>query len=414
MTDTVNTSHITTHAPPETTVTSAVERWSSKLVELSHSLHREPELAFDEYRSCAKIVELASAAGFTVERNAGGLPTAFTATYGTGELTIAFCAEYDALPDIGHACGHNVNAATAVGAAIALAECADELGIRVKLVGTPAEEAGGGKVVLLREGVFDDVAAAMMAHAGGRDEVDGSSLAMAQWTVDYTGTPSHAATAPWDGANALDAIAIAYHAIGLLRQQLEPGLVVSCIVTDGGQAPNIIPAHTRASVEVRATSVTRLRRAQERVRACLDAGAIASGTELTISPCGEEFADLRQDSDMTDAYVRALGTVGRDPVRRYGEHVASTDMGNISQVLPTIHPSIGYPVGDAAHHTAEFAEYGSTAAADAAVLDGAKALALTGVESARHAAQRERLLAQHRQRSGTQDGKLPVSPPPGT
>lgn len=389
----MNTPRTTATIDAVTTVRAAVTDWSSRLVELSHSLHREPETAFAEHSSCAKITNLVSAAGFRVERGVGDLATAFTATRGSGELTLALCAEYDALPDIGHGCGHNVNGAAAVGGAIAMAELADELGIRVKLVGTPAEESSGGKELLLRAGVFDDVAAAMMVHAGGRDEVGSSSLAMLQWTVDYTGTPAHAATAPWDGANALDAVSVAYHAIGLLRQQLEPGVVVSFVVTDGGRAPNIIPASTRAAVEIRAHSREQLHATQARIQRCLEAGALATGTELTITPRGEEFAELRQDSDITDAYVRALDALGRRPARCEGQYIASTDMGNISHALPAIHPTIGYDVGGAAHHTAEFAEHGTTAAADAAVLDGAAAMALTGVDLARDPAQRARLLA---------------------
>ncbi|GAA2104267.1 M20 family metallopeptidase [Streptomyces albiaxialis] len=370
-----------------------VDRWSDQLVQLSHSLHREPETALEEHRSCAKTVDLAATAGFTVERGVGGLDTAFTATRGTGELTLGFCAEYDALPGIGHACGHNVNGAAATGAALALAAVVDELGARVKLVGTPAEESVGGKAILLRAGVFDDVAAAMMVHADGQDTVEGSSLALAQWTVEYTGRPSHAATAPWEGANALDAVSLAYHAIGLLRQQLEPGSVVSFIITEGGHVPNVIPAQARAQVEMRARSVSQLHRIRDRVRACLEAGSLATGAHLDVTPCAEEFADLRQDPRMTEAYVRALKDLGRTPVSRADEHLASTDMGNVSQVLPSIHPTIGYDVGDAAHHTAEFTAYGTSPSADAAVLDGATAMALAAAELAHDPGQRARLLS---------------------
>ncbi|MDJ1134203.1 amidohydrolase [Streptomyces iconiensis] len=385
-------------ADATTPIMAAVDSWSDRLVQLSHSLHREPETAFEEHRSCAKIVELVTAAGFAVERGVGGLDTAFTATRGTGELTLGLCAEYDALPGIGHACGHNVNGAAAAGAALALATMADELGIRVKLIGTPAEESGGGKAILLRAGVFDDVAAAMMAHADGQDTVEGSSLALTQWTVDYTGRSSHAATAPWEGANALDAVSVAYHAIGLLRQQLEPGSVVSFAVTEGGSAPNVIPAHTRAAVEVRAPSVPQLHRTLARVRACLEAGALATATSVEITAAAEEFADLRQDRSMTQAYVRALKALGRTPVSRAGEHIASTDMGNVSQVLPSIHPTIGYDVSDAAHHTAEFTEHGTSPSADTAVLDAAAAMALVGAELARDPGQRTRLLHGVRER----------------
>ncbi|MCB5909138.1 M20 family metallopeptidase [Streptomyces pinistramenti] len=372
-------------------VAASVRDWSDRLLTLSHSLHDEPETALAEHRSAAKIADLMAAAGFTVTRGVAGLPTALVAERGSGDLVIAFCAEYDALPDIGHACGHNVNGAASVGAAIGLAAVADELGLTVKLIGTPAEEDIGGKALLLEAGAFDDVAAAMMVHAAPDDTVGASSLAIGAWDITYRGAPSHAAVAPWEGVNALDAMTLAHTALGLLRQQLPPGTVVHGIVTDGGQAVNVIPARTAARYEVRAPTLEDLSRVRQKVRACFEAGALATGAELELRVHGRDFAELCQDPYLTDAYVRAAGTLGRTVASRQGEALASTDMGNVSRLLPAIHPTIGYDTGGAKQHTPEFTAYGKSQGADLAVLDGATALALVGAELAGSASQRRRL-----------------------
>ncbi|WP_326673811.1 amidohydrolase [Streptomyces sp. NBC_01257] len=377
------------------TVRDRAHAWRERLVELSHRLHADPETAFEEHRSAEAVAALAESAGFSVERRAGSLPTAFTATLGTGELVIALCAEYDALPGLGHACGHNVNGTAALGAAIALGAVADELGITVKLIGTPAEEDAGGKVLLIEAGVFDDVAAAMMVHAAPSDSVGGSSLAISGWDVVYTGRAAHAAAAPWEGVNALDALTVAQTAIGLLRQQLPGSTVVSGIITDGGSAANVIPDRAAAHFEMRAPTLERLRAVQARVRACFEAGALATGASVTIEPRGNEFADLRQDPAMSEIYASAVTALGRTLDEEPGLG-GSTDMGNVSHVVPAIHPMIGYDTGGAHQHTVEFAAAGTTPAADLAILDGAVAMAWTAVELATDPQQRRRLLARSR------------------
>ncbi|MFF0464878.1 amidohydrolase [Streptomyces mexicanus] len=386
-----------------TAVSSVVRARADRLVALSHSLHAEPETALQEYRSAAKIADLLADEGFTVAAGVGGLPTALTATRGSGDLVVALCAEYDALPGIGHACGHNVNGAAAVGAALGLAAVADDLGLTVTLVGTPAEEDIGGKALLLEAGVFDDVAAAMMVHAAGEDSVGATSLAIGSWDVTYRGRSAHAALAPWEGVNALDAMSLAHTAIGLLRQQLPPGTLVHGVVTDGGRAANVIPDLTRARYELRAPTVEQLAHARRRVRACFEAGALASGAELELTRHGADFADLRQDPYLTERYRRAVLALGRTPQERHGEVMASTDMGNVSHVLPAIHPTIGYDTGGAKHHTAEFARHGTTPSADRAVLDGATALAHVGVDLATDEEQRRRLLRGVARRRASQD-----------
>ncbi|MFF0483257.1 M20 family metallopeptidase [Streptomyces sp. NPDC004435] len=353
------------------------------LIDLSHALHADPELAYEEHRAARRITDLVEAAGFETERGAYGLPTAFRATAGSGDLVIGICAEYDALPGIGHACGHNVNGAAAVAAALALAPYADDLGLTVKLLGTPAEESGGGKVDMLKAGAFDDVAAAMMVHAAPQDAVGMTSQAISSWKVRYDGVAAHAAAMPERGTNAADALMIAQVAIAAYRQQMPPGGVVSGVVTRGGEAANVIPALATADYDVRAGTMEELRGLQTRIRACFEAGALATGAELTLDPVGNDYADLRQDLAMARTYLNAARALGRDvqdidPALRGG----STDMGNVSHLVPTIHPMIGYDCGDAIMHNPEFTRYGTTPGADRAVLDGGLAMAWTALDLA--------------------------------
>ena len=372
-------------------LSSALERWQPEVLGLSHAIHADPELSGEEFRAAKRVRTLLRTAGFSFDSDQPVLPASFSARYGSGDLVVALCVEYDALPAIGHACGHNVNAASAVGAALALAAVADDLGITVKVLGTPAEETTGGKIELIKEGFFDDVSLAMMAHAGAEDVVGGSSLAMSMWDVLYEGRPAHAAAAPEEGVNALDALVVAQTAVALARQQLPAGSIVSLIVTEGGRAVNVIPERARASVEMRSPSFAKLGIVEDRVRRCLEAGAHASGSTLRVTPTGNTYAELRQDRFLSGAYQEAMTARGRN-VDFNDKPTASTDMGNVSQLVPSIHPLLGYDVGGAAHHTAEFAAYGSSASADEAVLDGAFGLAAAAAAAARDPQQRARLL----------------------
>ncbi len=379
-------------APITARIADAVDRWAGSLIELSHAIHADPELGGQEFRAVRRVGDLLRTAGFVPDERQPSSPTAFAVRRGSGELVVAICVEYDALPGIGHACGHNVNAASAVGAAIALGEVADELGLTVKVLGTPAEETTGGKIDLIDEGFFDDVRFAMMAHAAADDVVGGTSLAMGQWDVRYDGSAAHAAAAPQHGVNALDAVTVAQVAIGLARQQFPAGTVVSLIVTEGGSAVNVIPDRAQVSVEMRAPRIELLRSVEDRVRRCLEAGAVATGCALTIVPAGHAFADLRPDDYLGRAYRDALRTRGRTVVVD-DRPTASTDMGNVSHLVPTIHPLVGYEVDGAVHHTAEFARHGASASADRAVLDAAFGLAAAAVAAARDPQQRARLLS---------------------
>ncbi|KAA0022670.1 M20 family metallopeptidase [Antrihabitans cavernicola] len=376
-------------------VDSVVRAATPDLIALSHSLHAEPELAFEETASVAKIVERLAQKGFGVEVGIADLPTAFDATYGSGELVLAVCAEYDALPGIGHACGHNIIAASAVGTGLALAEFADELGITVRVIGTPAEESGGGKVLMLERGAFDGVAAALMVHPGPFDIVGASSLALADIGITFTGRAAHASAAPEYGRNAADAATVAQVGLGLLRQHLAPGQQMHGFVSDGGTAPNIVPASAEMLYYLRATTAASLADLTERASACFAAGALATGCTHEIRTVSPTYTELTPDSWLTESYRAEVIAMGREPVARELEGsrpLGSTDMGNVTNVLPGIHPVIGIDSEGSVTHQPAFAAASVNASADRAVVDGAIALARTAARAATDAAQRDRLL----------------------
>jgi amidohydrolase len=383
-------------------VTDAVNRRRGDLVELSHSIHSEPELAFAEYRSCAKTQALVADHGFEITEALGGLDTAFRADYGSGPLVIGICAEYDALPGIGHACGHNIIAASAVGTALALADVADELGLTVVLLGTPAEEAGGGKVLLLNAGAFDDIVATVMLHPGPLDIAAAHSLALSQVAVGYRGRESHAAVAPYLGINAVDAITVSQVAIGLLRQHLVPGQMMHGIVTDGGQATNIIPGRAEMQYTMRANDAASLRELEKRMSDCFLAGAVATGCDYSVSATEPAYDELAPDSWLAEVFRGEMVRIGRSPLPAEVEAafpLGSTDMGNVTQVMPGIHPIVGIDAGGASVHQPAFAEAAAGPSADTAVVEGAIMLARTVVTLAETQAQRDRVLERKARRA---------------
>lgn len=385
-------------------VEDAVNRRRGDLIELSHSIHAEPELAFDEHRSCAKTQALVAEYGFEMTAAPGGLDTAFRASYGSGPLVVGICAEYDALPEIGHACGHNIIAASAVGTALALAEVADQLGLTVVLLGTPAEELGGGKVLMLGAGTFDDIAATVMLHPGPVDIAAARSLALSEVTVDYTGRESHAAVAPYMGVNAGDAVTVAQVAIGLLRQQLLPGQMVHGIVTNGGQATNIIPGHAELRYTMRATDMTALHELESRMAGCFSAGSIATGCTHQISETAPAYAELVPDPWLSETVRAEMVSLGREPLPPSVEAsvpMGSTDMGNVTQVMPGIHPVIGIDSGGAAIHQPAFTAAAVGPSADKAVVEGAIMLARTVVRLAETPGERDRVLQAQERRTAS-------------
>jgi amidohydrolase len=366
-----------------------------ELVALSHSVHSTPELCFEENRSAHAVADALRAGGLTVDEGVYDLPTALESRSGEGDLVIAICAEYDALPEVGHACGHNIIAASAVGAGLALAAVADQIGLQVRVLGTPAEEGGGGKIFMLERGAFNGVHAAMMIHPWPVERLTGACLAVAHFDVHFGGKEAHASAAPWEGVNALDAMTIAQVSLGLLRQQLPPGDQVHGVITRGGSAANVIPAAVTGRYMARSRTIDGLRALEPRIRACFEAGALATGCTVTYEKLSPDYSHMEADPDLVAAYRTNAQSLGRTfeaddadaPLPTF-----STDMANISLAVPTIHPLVGIETGGAVNHQHEFAAACITASADAAVRDGALALAWTAIDAATDLSLRERLL----------------------
>ena len=375
------------------TATAAVDRSRGTLLDVSHFVHAHPELGYEEFASAECVAAAAAAAGLDVERGVAGLPTAFRATAGHGSLNIALCAEYDALPDVGHACGHNIIAAASLGAAIGLASVADELDLTVTLLGTPSEEGGGGKIDLLAAGEFDLVHAALMVHPWPADFLTARCLAVVHFNVTFEGRDAHASAAPWEGVNALDALTISQVAIALLRQQLRPDDQVHGIVVEGGAAANIIPSRAVGRFMCRAATAERLSELRRRVTACFEAGSLATGATLSIDELGHPFSHMDADGDLVDHYRRVAESRGRRFDADFAAPTISTDMANVSLAVPTIHPLLGFETNGAVNHQPAFAAACVGDAADAAVIDGAIILALTAIEVAGDGPLRERLVA---------------------
>jgi amidohydrolase len=366
------------------------------LIAISHKIHANPEIGGEEVRASGWLADALSKAGFTVQREIGGLPTAFLAQAGKGPLHVAFLAEYDALPDIGHACGHNIIAAMALGAGIAAARVADAVGLKVSVVGTPAEEAvgQGGKVPLLEKGVFEGVHAALMVHPAPFDVAAPKVIAAGMFEVNYTGKEAHASAFPEHGINAADALTVAQTAIGLLRQHILPTDRIHGIITKGGDAPNVIPAHTRAKYMFRSETLDRLEKLRVKVRRCFEAGALATGCTMEITASEYPYAHMRHDPDLVNAYRRNAEALGRTfPDLPQLERVAaSTDMGNVSLAVPAMHPMIGIGGEGPVNHQPEFTAQCVTEAADKALIDGATAMVWTAIDIATDEKVRERLV----------------------
>ncbi len=359
----------------------------SDLIALSHRIHAHPELGFEEEKASTWLCERLSEAGFAVEKGICDLPAAFRARAGAGPLHVAFCAEYDSLPAIGHACGHNIIAAAALGAAIAAAQVADEIGLTVSVIGTPAEEVGdaGGKILLLERGAFAGIDAAMMVHPAPIDMCRAKIIAASMFDVHCTGKASHASAFPELGINAADALTVAQTAIGLLRQHIRDTDRIHGIVTHGGDAPNVVPARTSARYIIRAETLEQLAELRERVHRCFEAGALATGASVQFVGGTKPYAQMRHDARMAELYRRNAEQIGRSfPNPEVWEHrpTASTDMGNVSLAVPSIHPMIGINSLPAVNHQPEFAAHCVSPDADQALAEGALAMAWTAIDLA--------------------------------
>ena len=371
---------------------------AERLVALSHRIHAHPELGFEEVQSSGWVAGLLSDAGFDVRTGVCDLPTAFSATRASGSLHVGLCAEYDSLPGIGHACGHNIIAASAVGAAMGLAAVADEVGVTVRVLGTPAEEVGnaGGKILMLERGAFDGLHAAMMIHPAPFDVATPNLIASAMFDVHYTGKAAHSAAFPEVGINALDAFTVAQAAIGLLRQHIRGTDRIHGIITHGGDAPNIVPARTSGRFMVRSRRLEDLEELRPRVYRCFEAGALATGATLELTGGDAPYAEVVHDDALVAFYRRNAESLGRgflDSGPAVERAAASTDMGNVSRVVPSIHPLIGINSFPAVNHQPEFAAHCITQAADRALVEGAIAMAWTAIDMATDTGTRDRLLS---------------------
>ena len=371
--------------------TQEIEGLREQLLSISRTIHANPELSWKEYKAAALVADTMREAGFDVELGAYGVETAVEAVYGDGELTVIICAEYDALPGVGHACGHNVICAAGVGAALGLAKVADDAGLRVVLLGTPAEEHGGGKVSLLEAGAFEQADFSMMVHGmtatpemtGDSHSARGmSSTAVDRFEVTYTGLTAHAAAVPELGINASNAAVLALNAFAMLRQHLPKETNLNAFISHGGEATNIIPDRTVVQVELRAYDLEVWREMKKKVLRCFEAGAVATGCTWEWAPTEHPYAPVVSDdilAGLWDVNFAARGRTIDTEVRLGG---GSTDMGNVSQVVPAIHPLITFRGADAPPHNPAFTAIAASPAADEALMDGAVSMAATVLDVA--------------------------------
>jgi len=360
-----------------------VDRRRKELIDLSLRIHANPEIAFEEHKSAAALAEFLEANGFVVESGICEISTAFRASVGSGEPRVALLAEYDALPGVGHGCGHNIIGTASCAAGIALKPVIEETGGTVLVIGTPAEEAAGGKVYMAARGAFDGLDCAMMVHPGNRNTSVAFALACLELDVELEGKAAHAAARPEAGLNALDAMVAAFVNIGLLRQQLRDSARVHGIITDGGQAVNVIPHHTEAKLLVRSEDDEYMDEVlKPKVLGCFEGAAAATGCGLKFR-WGEEsrYKAMRTNRALAEAYRANVESLGRKVVEQESHRsMGSTDMGNVSTIVPAIHPSIAIAAQDVPVHTVEFREIAASEAGHQGLLDSAKVLAMTAID----------------------------------
>jgi amidohydrolase len=358
-----------------------IETHHPRLDELSLKIHSNPELGFQESKAAAWLTQYLKENGFSIERGICDLPTAFRASYGEGKPAIAILAEYDALPKMGHACGHNIIAASAVGAGIAAKTAINQFGGNILVIGTPAEELHGGKAIMAERGAFDHVDIAMIVHPGVRNAAAIQALACQSLEVEFFGKAVHAATRPEKGINALEAMLQSFAAINSLRQHIKNKARIHGIITDGGEAANIVPAHSAGVFIVRAEDNTYLDELKQKVINCFAGAATATGARLKYRWGDTRYAPMRNNLTLARLFQQNMQSLGRkvkltDPSSAFG----STDMGNISQLLPSIHPMVAIAPQEVVVHSTQFASAAASEAGSRALFDAAKALAMTVVD----------------------------------
>lgn len=371
-----------TIAEIKSAVREAIDKLQPKLMDLSERIHRNPEIKFEEYKASQWLSEVAEEAGFRVEKPIGGLETAFRASYSeSGEgPTVAFLAEYDALPKLGHACGHNLIGTASLGAALGLREVMDTLPGSVQVIGTPGEEGGGGKVILAEAGVFDDVDVAMMFHPSGKTILWKHALARRKLLIEFFGKSAHAASFPEKGINALDATIQTFQNINALRQHIKDDARIHGIITHGGDAPNIVPDYSASLFYVRARDDDYCDELLEKVKNCARGASIATGARVEMEMQGA-YKSLRTNMPLAQTFKANLEALGWDfddvdPTKEIG----STDMGDVSDVTAAIHPYLSIGPKDLVGHSPEFAEAAASERGQQAMVAAAKALATTAVD----------------------------------
>lgn len=353
----------------------------SELVRLSSDIHDNPELGFQEVKAVSWLSNYLENNGFCVEKGVAGLATAFQATYGEGKPKIAVLAEYDALPGIGHGCGHNIIAASAVGAGVASKIVVDNLGGSIIILGTPGEETFGGKIDMIKAGIFDDVDVAMMVHPSVLNMAIYRTLACLPLEVEFFGKAVHAAIHPAEGVNALEAIILAFNSINSLRQHIKEQARIHGIITNGGEAPNVVPAYSAAKFIIRAPDYAYLEELQGKVLNCFKGASSASGARLKYRWGEKVYAPIRNNVAMARLFSDNLESLGRkldifDSQGPFG----SSDIGNVSEVVPSMHPMVAIASPPVSLHSTEFASAAASEAGYQGLLDAAKAMAMTVVD----------------------------------
>ena len=357
-----------------------VEAERTKLVEIARAIHSRPELGGQEFFAAESITGYLEGKGFKVWRGLGGLKTAFMASYGDSGYHVGFCSEYDALPDIGHGCGHNLIAVAGVAAGVALAAALEGKPGRVSVIGTPDEEDHGGKVDLVRAGVFDDIDAAMMFHPGCSTSFYVESLACRDFRFIFHGRSAHASSEPWEGQNALDAVIQTFNGINALRQHLKDDVRIHGVIPEGGLAPNVVPDRAAAHFIIRSRDKDYLTEVVEKVIACARGAATITGTTLEVSESGYPYDAMVSNRAMADLFAESLKEAGYNLESPHQEGRGSIDMGNVSLVTPSIHPLVAITNEWVPGHTHEFTALCDTDEAYDVMLAVGKAMAITGLK----------------------------------
>jgi amidohydrolase len=364
----------------KTSVNNHVDRNRHRLSELARSIHDNPELGFQEVKAAAWLTQFLEENGFSVKRGICRLPTAFRASYGKGKPVIAFIAEYDALPGVGHACGHNISGTASVGAAVAARLAADQFAGCITVIGTPAEELYGGKAIMARRGAFNDLDAAMMVHCGTGNTATTQALACQNLYVEFFGQSAHAAARPEMGINALEAMIQSYNAINSLRQHIRSSARIHGIITDGGQASNVVPDHSAGEFIVRAAENDYLEVVKEKALSCFKGAATATGARLKYKWDTSRYAPMRNNMVLARLFTENMQSLGRSVDMTRGSSFGSTDMGNVSQIVPAIHATVAVAPRGTLLHSPEFAEAVTSETAYNGLCDAAKTLAMTAID----------------------------------